>query len=538
MRPRPHVTVPTDADKTAKTASAGWRSNGVGSLPTDGLPTTHPAAGDQPDEPDRPGAAVAMEPPAPRGTLAHRSMIYALALTAVCFLGLVAVQEGWAKWLIAGVGSLTLAAAAALVVGARKPRPLDQELIDLARRYLDARSERDASGRDQQERQQELNMLTGRADTARHHYRQRLRALHVPDELFERFEPDGVEYLKTVREAQSERSVLSRAEHEVRKRREVVVSLLAWVSAEPPPAAPVAPPDDPRPKDGHGATASVVADAVTAKRCLLAVGKLVEDRHAAEEAARKADDSLKRALQHDEAALACVEGSSLEKIRRRESEAEAEFNRLEKELKEANERTASLELDKRSLESPEKTTAELSLERDTLSARIKSRSVLGLAHGLAARLLRDAAERHRTEQQPELLRLTQELDCAVADWHSVNVNPETLAEADSVAQSENLLVEGPRGKHSDHQLSLGAQTLLYLALRLATIEGRAKARGVRLPLILDDVVVGLDDERTERCLGVLAEFSKRHQLILLTCHDSTAERAAAAGAAVLTIPPP
>ncbi len=509
-------------------------------LAPDGLApdVVHPAAGGQPDEPDLRGAAVAAEPPAPRGrrgALAHRSMVSALVLAAVCIAGLVAVQDDWARWLIAGVGSLALGAAAALVMGARKP--LDPELVDLARRYQDARSERDASGRDLRERQQELDTLTSRADTARHNYRQRLRTLNVPDELFERFEPGGVEYLKTVRKAQSERSVLNRAEHEVRERLEVAVSLLAGVLAESPPAAPAASPDDPRPKDGHGATVPAVADAVTARRCLHAVGKLVEDRHAAEEAARKADDSLKRAVQYDEAALAYVEGSSLEEMRRRESEAEAEFNRLEKELKKADERISNLELDKRNLESPEKTTAELSLERDTLLARIESRSVLGLAHGLAARLLRDAAERHRTEQQPELLMRTQELACAVADWHSVNVNPDTLGGADSTAQSENLLVEGPRGKHSDHQLSLGAQTLLYLALRLATVEGQAKARGVRLPLILDDVLIGLDDERAEGCLGVLAEFSEQHQIILLTCHDSTAERAAAAGAAVMAIPP-
>ena len=79
--------------------------------------------------------------------------------------------------------------------------------------------------------------------------------------------------------------------------------------------------------------------------------------------------------------------------------------------------------------------------------------------------------------------------------------------------------------------------MLYLTLRLATIEEQSEARGVRLPLILDDVLVGIDSERVEGCLGVLSGFADRHQVILLTCHEHLAERARSAGALVLDWPP-
>jgi len=59
--------------------------------------------------------------------------------------------------------------------------------------------------------------------------------------------------------------------------------------------------------------------------------------------------------------------------------------------------------------------------------------------------------------------------------------------------------------------------------------------GVHLPLILDDVLIALDEERTERCLDILAEFSVHHQMILLTCHESTMQRAKAAGAEVRSL---
>ena len=148
----------------------------------------------------------------------------------------------------------------------------------------------------------------------------------------------------------------------------------------------------------------------------------------------------------------------------------------------------------------------------------------------------DGDWRHRKTRQPGLLGRTQELACEVADWTNVTVNPHAPTTRRSTG-TDNMLVDGPQGEHSDQRLSLGARTLLYLALRLATVEEQAEACGVRLPLILDDVLVGLDDERAERCLKVLAKFSERHQMILLTCHESTKQRAEAAGAVVLSIPP-
>lgn len=99
------------------------------------------------------------------------------------------------------------------------------------------------------------------------------------------------------------------------------------------------------------------------------------------------------------------------------------------------------------------------------------------------------------------------------------------------------MVESVRGEHPSRRLSLGAQSLLYLTLRLATIEEQSEARGVRLPLILDDVLVGIDEGRLEGCLGVLSRFAGRHQVILLTCHERLAERARSAGAVLLDWPP-
>lgn len=446
-----------------------------------------------------------------RSTATSWAGMVALATAAACFIVLALIpgtQEGSIGWLIAALGVLALGAGAF----AFWPRRLDPEVVELARRYLDARGDLKDAERHLREKQGDLDALLSRAEAARRDYRQNLRAPSVSDDLIDRFEPDAATHLRAVRDAQTARTSLKRERQEAREQRQVVIDLFAGVSTEGPEAF----------------------DAAYAETLLDAVGGKVEARRAAEEKDREADLKLKGAINYDEAALAHVESSTREELQEGRAAIIAEVSELEEKLEKHKERAIGLEADRRELESPEKTTAELSLRHSALRTRTESLMVRGLAHHLAATLLRATAERHRTEQQPELLRRTAELVCRVADWHGVAVNPQARTESDS--PSENLLVDGPRGEHSDLRLSLGAQTLLYLTLRLATVERQAESRGVRLPLIFDDVLISLDDERAKHCVEVLAEFSERHQMILLTCHESTMQRAKAAGAAVVPIP--
>jgi uncharacterized protein YhaN len=71
-------------------------------------------------------------------------------------------------------------------------------------------------------------------------------------------------------------------------------------------------------------------------------------------------------------------------------------------------------------------------------------------------------------------------------------------------------------------MSDGTRDQLYLALRLATLE-RGLDHGEPLPLIVDDILVGFDDDRTRACLEVLAELAKRTQVIVFTHHAKVAE---------------
>jgi hypothetical protein len=63
---------------------------------------------------------------------------------------------------------------------------------------------------------------------------------------------------------------------------------------------------------------------------------------------------------------------------------------------------------------------------------------------------------------------------------------------------------------------------LFLALRLALVSSHAR-RGVRLPLVLDDVFVNFDAARAKAAALVLRDFARAgHQLLIFTCHEHIA----------------
>ncbi len=74
------------------------------------------------------------------------------------------------------------------------------------------------------------------------------------------------------------------------------------------------------------------------------------------------------------------------------------------------------------------------------------------------------------------------------------------------------------------ELSEGTADQLYLALRLAAIEGRLESSS-SVPLILDDALLAFDDRRAVAALKALARLAKDNQVILFTHHAHIIELA-------------
>lgn len=72
------------------------------------------------------------------------------------------------------------------------------------------------------------------------------------------------------------------------------------------------------------------------------------------------------------------------------------------------------------------------------------------------------------------------------------------------------------------QLSGGTREQLFLAIRFSLVREFAK-RGVELPLVMDDLFVNFDQERTEAAADCLIEVAKEGQQVLFfTCHEHIA----------------
>jgi len=73
-------------------------------------------------------------------------------------------------------------------------------------------------------------------------------------------------------------------------------------------------------------------------------------------------------------------------------------------------------------------------------------------------------------------------------------------------------------------MSDGSRDQLYLALRIATLEQHLK-KGEPMPFVVDDILIGFDDHRTRVCLEVLAQLSRRIQVLVFTHHRRVLELA-------------
>ena len=55
-----------------------------------------------------------------------------------------------------------------------------------------------------------------------------------------------------------------------------------------------------------------------------------------------------------------------------------------------------------------------------------------------------------------------------------------------------------------------------------------------LPAVMDDIFVNFDDERDERIIEILSQFSKQRQVLVLTCHQRSLEAYKNIGATPIT----
>ena len=131
------------------------------------------------------------------------------------------------------------------------------------------------------------------------------------------------------------------------------------------------------------------------------------------------------------------------------------------------------------------------------------------AIGLAADTLKEANEEIQRRFSPELGRVASGYMSAVTGGRYADVLLDRDFSAMTRASDESV-------HHEAEYLSAGTLDIMYLAVRLAVCE-LALPEGESCPLILDDALVNLDDERLEQAMRLLSEIARERQVILFTC---------------------
>ncbi len=144
---------------------------------------------------------------------------------------------------------------------------------------------------------------------------------------------------------------------------------------------------------------------------------------------------------------------------------------------------------------------------------------------LALEALREGAERYRKKHQGPVLSRAGEL------FHHLTQGSFEGLQNDGDHQGKPRLI-GIRMHHGVEEtvevkgMSDGTADQLYLALRIASLEDWL-AHHSPIPFIVDDILINFDDQRAIAALQVLAELSRRTQVIFFTHHRHLVELAEA-----------
>jgi uncharacterized protein YhaN len=159
--------------------------------------------------------------------------------------------------------------------------------------------------------------------------------------------------------------------------------------------------------------------------------------------------------------------------------------------------------------------AEAAEQVQTLLAQVGADAEQYARIKLAAFVLREAIERYREKNQAPVLKQAGGLFAELTRGSFAGLRVDFNDKGEAV-----LFGIRPGGKSTVgvDAMSDGTRDQLYLALRLASLETFLE-RHEPLPFVVDDVLIHFDDDRARTVLKVLAEFSKRTQVIFFTHHE-------------------
>lgn len=272
------------------------------------------------------------------------------------------------------------------------------------------------------------------------------------------------------------------------------------------------------------AQAAVVDYEAALERCLAEAGLPAHDgepRVAARELFERAERARESATQlaHVEEQLASlgepVPADALEGIidlEAAEQDLSDELDELDADLARHHETITRLRVGLESFRA-EESAAEAAAAAEQHLARVRDGAERWARARLASIILSREIERYREENQGPLLASSSALFARLTLGKYAGIK----AGFDDKDRPCLRCVRADGTEVDVAGLSDGTRDQLYLSLRLASLLRRAEV-APPMPLVLDDVLIQLDDQRAAAALGVLAEVSRKMQVLFFTHH--------------------
>ncbi len=147
----------------------------------------------------------------------------------------------------------------------------------------------------------------------------------------------------------------------------------------------------------------------------------------------------------------------------------------------------------------------------------------------ASRMLSSAVESYRERNEAPLLGFASSYFAQLTRGRYNRI--ETELESGSDAGFRVRSTASSRSKPL-HSLSEGTVDQLHLALVLGSLQHRFSAGAEAMPLLLDDILVHFDDDRSLAALETLVDFAKTTQVLLFTHHERVRDQGLEVGGVI------
>ena len=190
---------------------------------------------------------------------------------------------------------------------------------------------------------------------------------------------------------------------------------------------------------------------------------------------------------------------------------QTELENEQQKLKSLADQRGALRQEQRTI-TEDRSLAERQLDLSQVEKQLADARQTWREHATVNRVLERIRSEYEQHRQPETL--------AVASRYLDQLTGGEYGRIWTPLADDILLVENAAGESLPVDvLSRGTREQLFLSVRLALVANFA-SRGIKLPMVLDDVLVNFDAVRAQRAAKVLNEFAADgHQLLIFTCHE-------------------